>query len=79
MNTCKASHYSGGTLSIFRPSGRLLTLDSVILNSLPMSQSNSQTAEFDWPTLQWVVDTGRPMLEATTTVRAEANSMLKPL
>lgn len=31
------------------------------------------------PTLQWVVETGRPMLEATTTVRAEASSMLKPL
>ena len=30
-------------------------------------------------TLQWVVLTGRPMLEATTTVRAEANSMLNPL
>lgn len=30
-------------------------------------------------TLQWVVETGRPMLEATTTVRAEASSMLKPL
>lgn len=31
------------------------------------------------PTLQWVVETGSPMLEATTTVRAEASSMLKPL
>ena len=30
-------------------------------------------------TLQWVVETGSPMLEATTTVRAEASSMLKPL
>lgn len=30
-------------------------------------------------TLQWVVEMGRPMLEATMTVRAEASSMLKPL
>lgn len=34
---------------------------------------------WDLLTLQWVVETGRPMLEATTTVRAEASSMLKPL
>lgn len=33
----------------------------------------------DFITLQWVVETGRPMLEATTTVKAEASSMLKPL
>jgi hypothetical protein len=31
------------------------------------------------PTLQWVVLTGRPILEATTTVKADASSMLKPL
>lgn len=30
-------------------------------------------------TLQWVVLTGRPMLDATTTVSAEASSMLNPL
>lgn len=30
-------------------------------------------------TLQWVVLTGSPMLDATTTVTAEASSMLKPL
>lgn len=31
------------------------------------------------PTLQWVVLMGRPTLEAITTVRADASSMLKPL
>lgn len=30
-------------------------------------------------TLQWVVLTGRPILDATTTVIAEASSMLNPL
>lgn len=30
-------------------------------------------------TLQWVVLTGRPILDATTTVSAEASSMLNPL
>lgn len=44
-----------------------------------MSQSCSQTTVFGRLTLQWVVETGRPMLEATTTVRAEASSILKPL
>lgn len=41
--------------------------------------SASPTTVFAQLTLQWVVETGRPMLEATTTVRAEASSMLKPL
>lgn len=44
-----------------------------------MSQSSFQTTGSDQRTLQWVVETGRPMFEATTTVRAEASSMLKPL
>lgn len=30
-------------------------------------------------TLQWVVETGKPMFEAMTTVTAEASSMLNPL
>lgn len=47
--------------------------------SLPSSLVSSQTTVFDQLTLQWVVETGRPMLEATTTVKAEASSMLKPL
>lgn len=41
--------------------------------------STHQTRVFDQLTLQCVVETGRPMFEATTTVRAEASSMLKPL
>lgn len=49
------------------------TVSSVI------SRLSSQTTVFDQLTLQWVVETGRPMLEATTTVKAEASSMLKPL
>lgn len=44
-----------------------------------ISRLSSQTTVFDQLTLQWVVETGRPMLEATTTVKAEASSMLKPL
>lgn len=32
-----------------------------------------------WPTLQCVVLTGSPMLEAITTVKAEASSIVKPL
>lgn len=44
-----------------------------------MRQSASLTAVFDQLTLQWVVETGKPMLDATTTVTAEASSMLKPL
>lgn len=47
--------------------------------SSPASHLSSQTTGFDQLTLQWVVETGRPMLEATTTVKAEASSMLKPL
>lgn len=43
--------------------------------SLPVTQ----TTGFDHLTLQWVVETGRPMFDATTTVTAEASSMLKPL
>lgn len=44
-----------------------------------ISHLSFQTTVFDQLTLQWVVETGRPMLEATTTVKAEASSMLKPL
>jgi hypothetical protein len=47
------------------------------LPSPPPRQTTVSKAE--QLTLQWVVETGRPMLEATTTVRAEASSMLKPL
>lgn len=58
----------------------LFTEASLTPNSLfPVSQSSFQTTVFDQLTLQWVVETGRPMLEATTTVTAEASSMLKPL
>lgn len=53
---------------------------SLSVNSFfPCVSSSSQTTVFAQLTLQWVVETGRPMLEATTTVRAEASSMLKPL
>lgn len=69
--------HNRGSCSIFGESTRLFV--SLTLVTSPMSQSPPQTAVFDRPTLQWVVETGRPMFEATTTVRAEANSMLKPL
>lgn len=42
-------------------------------------QQTVSSRVWDHLTLQCVVETGRPMLEATTTVRAEASSMLKPL
>lgn len=39
----------------------------------------SKHRHFIFITLQWVVLTGRPILDATTTVTAEASSMLNPL
>lgn len=39
----------------------------------------SKDSPFSFITLQWVVLTGRPILDATTTVIAEASSMLNPL